>query len=121
MSLINPIQGNVADAFLRFNDQSGNQLISLNKDGSISATSVAIGPTTTTLNPVGGPNPTLVLQGTGGTPLEIHSIYATGMDMYTHSNTGFRSPHIQMCRSRGTQSAPLAVNQGDDLFTLYCS
>lgn len=35
-----PIQGNPSDAFLRYQDQDGNSLVSLNKDGSVSAQSV---------------------------------------------------------------------------------
>lgn len=35
-----PIKGNANDSFLRFNDQDGNKLVSLNKDGSISTTGV---------------------------------------------------------------------------------
>jgi len=48
-------------------------------------------------------------------PLEIHTNYAAGIDVYTHSNTNFRAPDISMFRSRGTQSAPAAVQSGDGL------
>jgi hypothetical protein len=48
-------------------------------------------------------------------PLEIHSANARGIDVYTHSNTGFRAPAINLYRSLGTESSPLAVQSGDVL------
>ena len=38
--MLTPIQGSPTDSFLRFNDQDGNQLVALHKDGTVSAQGV---------------------------------------------------------------------------------
>ena len=47
------------------------------------------------------------------TPIEVHSSYALGLDLYTHAAAGFRAPAINFYRSRGTQSSPTGVSNGD--------
>jgi len=42
-------------------------------------------------------------------PIEVHSSFAVGMDLYSHSNTNFRAPTIGFFRSGGTQASPTVV------------
>ncbi len=53
--------------------------------------------------------------------LEIHNNFAVGEDIYTHSDTSFRSPVIDLYRSKGTQSSPTAVVNGSVLGVLQFS
>src|SRR6266436_3178931 len=55
--------------------------------------------------------------GIGANPLEVHGSFGVGLDMYVHAtgNFGFRSPIVQMFKSRGTQASPTAVQSGDAL------
>ncbi len=48
-------------------------------------------------------------------PLEVHSNFAQGISLYTHSNTYFRAPQINFIRTGGTQSSPTGVLSGNDL------
>ena len=58
----------------------------------------------------------LLLNGaSGGNPLEIHSIFATGAAIYTHSDTAFRAPTLDFLKSKNTQASPTPVTSGGDL------
>lgn len=52
----------------------------------------------------------LLLQGDAANAaiLAIHNSYAIGIDVYTHSNSGFRAPYMNFYKSRGTQASPTA-------------
>ncbi len=54
---------------------------------------------------------TIIINGTTSRSaiLEIHNSFANGEDLYTHSNTDFRAPYINLYKSRGTQASPTAV------------
>ncbi len=56
-----------------------------------------------------------IVNTTGTEPIEVHSANALGAAFYTHSNTGFRGPEIDLYRSEGTQASPQAVNNSDVL------
>lgn len=47
--------------------------------------------------------------------LEIHNNWAVGADLYSHSDTGFRAPVINLYKSKGTIDAPTAVTNGNQL------
>lgn len=52
----------------------------------------------------------------GLNPLEIHSSFAAGIDIYTHASSAtWRAPLIGLYRSRGTEAAPTVPNSGDAL------
>jgi hypothetical protein len=78
------------------------------------------GPATTT-NPYDGQPPTVGIQETSSfNPLEIHSAHAVGIDIYTHqSNSSQRAPELNLLRSRGTQTAPTAVQAADQLGFIF--
>jgi len=48
----------------------------------------------------------------GNQPLEVHSDYANGIDLYTHADASFRAPYINFYKSGGTQLSPTAVQYG---------
>jgi hypothetical protein len=48
-------------------------------------------------------------------PIETHTPFANGIDCYSHSDTAFRGPAINLYKSRGTQAAPTAIQSGDTL------
>jgi hypothetical protein len=58
---------------------------------------------------------TLVGNVNGSATIEIHNPYAAGIDLYTHAagNQTYRAPTITLNKSRGTQSAPTAVQAND--------
>ena len=58
---------------------------------------------------------TIVGDATLGLPVELHSSYANGIDLYTHAAQGFRGPYQEFFKSRGTQSSPAAVQTNDAL------
>jgi hypothetical protein len=45
----------------------------------------------------------------GNQPLELHSDYANGIDLYTHADAEFRAPYISLYKSRGTEASPTAL------------
>ena len=47
--------------------------------------------------------------------LEIHTGFALGVAIYSHSSTGFKAPETAYYKSRGTQLAPTAVLNADTL------
>jgi hypothetical protein len=47
--------------------------------------------------------------------LEIHNNFAVGEVLYSHSDTGFRAPTITLYKSKGSQLAPTAVANGNQL------
>lgn len=51
----------------------------------------------------------------GYAPIEVHAFFSNGMDLYTHSDTAFRGPTIDLFKSRGTQAVPTTVSSGDNL------
>lgn len=58
----------------------------------------------------------LVLTGlVSGFPLEIHSTFAAGPGVYTHSDSGFRAPSLDFFRSKNTQASPNPVTITNDL------
>jgi hypothetical protein len=48
-------------------------------------------------------------------PIEAHSLFANGINLYTHAAAGFRAPVITLYKSRGTQSAPTAIQATDNV------
>lgn len=71
---------------------------------------IVFGAPSTTTNPIGAQPPVVDIQAIGNQPLEIHSPFAQGIDIYTHNNgTSFRSPIINFLTSSGTQTAPTAL------------
>lgn len=53
--------------------------------------------------------PLIVAPSGTGQPIETHSNYALGIDLYTHADAGFRAPYINYYKSRGSQGLPTAV------------
>jgi hypothetical protein len=49
------------------------------------------------------------------TPIEVHSSYALGLDMYTSAAAAFRAPNINFYKSEGTQFASSAISSSDQL------
>jgi len=108
-----------------------NMLLAADSSGNVVATSTptidSIFATSTTatstfagaVNIGGGTSldPSLVtISNTSGiNPLEIHSANALGIDLFTHAAAAFRGPTLNLYKSRGTQSAPSAVQSGDNL------
>src|SRR5581483_3880787 len=64
-----------------------------------------------------GGNPGILLQGdvNNSRSLEIHNNYATGIDVFSHSNTTFRGPTISLYHSGGTINNPTTVQNGFQL------
>jgi hypothetical protein len=66
---------------------------------------------------IGTATPTAALTVVGDTVaskiIEVHNNFAVGENVYTHSDTDFRGPAVNLLRSRGSQSAPTAVQSGD--------
>ena len=50
-----------------------------------------------------------------GVPIETHSGFANGIQLYTHSNTAFRAPTLALNHSHGTQDLPTVISAGDAL------
>ena len=47
--------------------------------------------------------------------ITCHLTYSNGVNLYTHSNSGFRAPTVSFYRSEGTQTTPSVLNAGDQL------
>src|SRR5882762_2175314 len=72
------------------------------------ATSVQLNPTAT--QTIQGPASSVALNLTGSTTgahtLDIHNVFANGINLFVHSNTSFRAPAYNCNRSDGTQASP---------------
>jgi len=77
------------------------------------ASSIFVGP----LGPFSQVNGLVVnqLPSGGYAPIEVHAFFSNGIDLYTHSDTAFRAPTIDLFKSRGTQAAPTTISSGDNL------
>jgi hypothetical protein len=53
--------------------------------------------------------------GNAASPIECHSSFANGVNLYTHSNTFFRAPSYTALRSRGTQLSPSLIQLNDQM------
>jgi len=87
-------------------------------DGALSATATTtlLGNTLIGTSTPSGNNNALYISDTNPyTPVEIHSSYALGIDMYTSAAAGFRAPVLGFFKSRGTQFAPTGISNGDEL------
>lgn len=62
-------------------------------------------------------SPITVIDTAGGiyAPIEVHSAFASGLALFTHSDTVARAPAVDFYRSDNTQSSPQAIESGDTL------
>jgi hypothetical protein len=52
---------------------------------------------------------------TNASAIEIHNEFSTSLQLFVHTNTNFRAPEIAYYKSRGTQTAPTAILNQDNL------
>jgi hypothetical protein len=89
-------------------EASSNAVTIGNSNSTVSIPGTAMIGTTSASSNLSGSRLTIV----GNQPIEVHSDYANGIQLYTHANASFRAPYIDFYKSGGSEDWPTPVEFG---------